>query len=271
MPLSTITHLYTYPIKSTIGQSLQESEVLARGLAFDRQWGLFDQDGVAVTGRKFQNLLRLKTTFADGQLNIHLEGELIFSIPTTLPNENSIPAQVFSGKTNGIPVSQAIDAWFSDFLGVNCRFLHINPAIHRAVLPKHGGQENDTVNFADQCPVLLLSEASLADLNSKIDQKTIGHRNFRPNIVISGQNAFEEDQWKRIKIGNCEFDINQSCERCVFTTIDPDSREKHPQQEPLRTLVTYRKNARGGAIFGVHMTPRVLGKINIGDKVTVLA
>lgn len=270
MALSTTTHLYTYPIKSTIGQSLQESTVLERGLAYDRQWGVFDQDGIAVTGRKFQDLLRLETRIADEQLAIYLENESLFSIPITLPNKDSIPAQVFSGRTAGIPISQEIDAWFSNFLGISCRFLHINPQVHRAVLPKHGGQEDDTVNFADQCPVLLLSEASLADLNSKMDQ-AISHRNFRPNIVISGQLPFEEDQWRRIKIGSCEFDINQSCERCVFTTIDPDSREKNPRQEPLRTLATYRKNARGGAIFGVHMTPRVLGKIRVGDEVTVLA
>lgn len=265
-----ISHLYCYPIKSTIGNSLQASRVTPRGLQYDRQWGLFDKEGVALTGRKFQDLLRIKTNIADGQLHISLDGDQVFSVSIDSNVTEQLPAQVFSGHTHGVSLSTAIDAWFSDFLQQECRFLHIKNEINRPVLAKHGGREGDSVNFADQCPILLLSEASLADLNSKMNH-TIDYRHFRPNIVISGNPAFSEDEWQQIRIGECIFTINQSCERCVFTTINPDTLEKHPQQEPLRTLLTYRRNAKGGPIFGVHMTARQLGIIRVGDSVEVLS
>lgn len=265
----SVTHLYTYPIKSTIGNNSNSASVTPRGLQYDRQWGLFDKAGVAVTGRKFQDLLRVGTEISNGNLKISLDGELVFNVGVIPTSEEEIPARVFSGQTHGISVSAEIDSWFSDLIQHECRLLHMTSDIIRPVLPKHAGQEGDSVHFADQCPILLVSEASMNDLNGKLDQ-AIDHRNFRPNIVISGNTAFTEDEWKQIRIGECTFTINQSCERCVFTTIDLDTRQKHPKQEPLRTLLTYRRNATGGPIFGVHMTARDIGTIKIGDTVEVL-
>lgn len=269
MPAS-VTHLYTYPIKSTIGNSSSSALVTPRGLQYDRQWGLFDREGVAVTGRKFQDLLRVGTEISNGDLKISLDGELVFAVAVQPSSKEELPARVFSGQTHGTPVSAEIDTWFSELIQHECRLLQITDTINRPVLPKHSGQEGDSVNYADQCPILLVSEASMDDLNAKMGQ-AIDHRNFRPNIVISGNTAFSEDGWSRIRIGACTFMINQSCERCVFTTIDPDTRVKHPKQEPLRTLLTYRRNATGGPIFGVHMTARELGRIQVGDEVEVLA
>lgn len=269
MNASVVSHLYTYPIKSTMGQSLSRSAVVARGLEYDRQWGVFDKDGVAMTGRVFPDLLKISTAVSDGNLILSIGKEQLFSIPLYLSNENGVPVRIFSGRTEGIPVSQAVDEWFSGFLKTPCQFLHINSECHRSVLAKHGGKEADTVNFADQCPLLLLSEVSLSDLNSKLVDP-ISHRNFRPNIVISGHLPFEEDQWKLIRLGECVFEVNQSCERCVFTTIDPDTHRKHPDQEPLRTLATYRRNASGGPIFGIHLTPRELGNIHVGDRLEII-
>ncbi|MBX2872123.1 MAG: MOSC domain-containing protein [Saprospiraceae bacterium] len=267
---ASVTHLYTYPIKSTIGNSSTSASVMQRGLQYDRQWGVFDKDGVAVTGRKFQDLLRVGTQVSDGNLRISLDGEPVFNVAVAPASSEELPARVFSGNTHGIPLQKEIDSWFSDLLQHECRLLHMPAAITRPVLAKHAGQEGDAMNYADQCPILLVSEASMDDLNGKLDE-AIDHRHFRPNIVISGNAAFAEDTWKHIRVGDCTFMINQSCERCVFTTINPDSRLKHPRQEPLRTLLTYRRNAKGGPIFGVHMTARDLGMIRVGDKVEVLA
>lgn len=267
---ASVTHLYTYPIKSTIGNSSNSALVTSRGLQYDRQWGLFDKKGVAVTGRKFQDLLRVGTEISNGNLKISLDGELVFDMVVTPALKEALPARVFSGQTHGFPAGSEIDSWFSDLIQHECRLLQITNDIIRPVLSKHSGQEGDSMSYADQCPILLVSEASMDDLNARLDQ-AIDHRNFRPNIVISGHTAFAEDEWKHIRIGDCTFTINQSCERCVFTTIDPDTRLKHPQQEPLRTLLTYRRNEKGGPIFGVHMTGRDLGQIRVGDEVEVLA
>lgn len=265
-----VTKLYNYPIKSTIGNSLESAQVNPRGLLYDRQWGLFDKDGVAVTGRNFEDLLRVNTAVEEGQFKILLDGNEVFNVPVEVDDDAKVPARVFSGRTHGRPVSAEIDSWFSDLLQHECRLLQIHENIVRPVLEKHGGQAGDSMRFADQCPILLVSEASMDDLNSRMDH-SIDHRHFRPNIVISGNTAYAEDTWKHIRIGECTFTVNQSCERCVFTTINPDTRQKHPKQEPLRTLVTYRRNATGGPIFGVHMTARDLGMIRVGDSVELIS
>ena len=119
-------------------------------------------------------------------------------------------------------------------------------------------------------PILLILEASLEDLNARLENP-VSMRNFRPNIVVKGCDSFEEDIWKRIKIGECEFRVVQKCERCVFTTIDPDTLEKNKKAEPLRTLANYRRTSGNDVAFGVHMIPEKLGTIRLGDQVEVIA
>ena len=141
--------------------------------------------------------------------------------------------------------------------------------LHRPVLRKYGGQEGDHHYFADECPILLTNTASLDHLNDKLSH-VIDMRRFRPNIVIEGAGAFDEDTWKRIRIGDCEFDVVQKCKRCVMVTIDPDSGKKDPEQEPLRTLATFRKHPKGGVAFGMHLIPRKTGLLRTGNQIEVL-
>ena len=93
---------------------------------------------------------------------------------------------------------------------------------------------------------------------------------FRPNLVINGTDAWIEDEWKNIKIGECEFKVNQACIRCVLTTIDPVSKTKDPDTEPLRTMNSFRKGPQGGVVFGMHLTPVTLGNIKLNDKIVVI-
>ncbi len=95
-------------------------------------------------------------------------------------------------------------------------------------------------------------------------------RRFRPNLVAAGMGAYAEDDWNRIRVGEAEFRGVERCDRCAVTTIDPDSAEKHPQQEPLLTLSRYRRAPDGGVYFGRNLKPERLGRIRIGDPVEVL-
>ena len=102
----------------------------------------------------------------------------------------------------------------------------------RPVTEERGGRPGDEVSFADECPLLLTSEASLADLNRRAPEPVAMHR-FRPNLVVKDASApYDEDHWRRVRIGGIEFDCAQACRRCVFTTIDPESGERHARQEP---------------------------------------
>jgi uncharacterized protein YcbX len=95
-------------------------------------------------------------------------------------------------------------------------------------------------------------------------------RRFRPNLVVNGQLPYAEDGWRRLRVGEVEFEGVKNCSRCIFTTIDPDTGEKHPDREPLRTLSTYRRRPEGGVFFGQNLIPRSGGVIRVGDPVTVI-
>jgi hypothetical protein len=131
------------------------------------------------------------------------------------------------------------------------------------------GQPGDEVSFADGYPLLLISEASLADLNTRLP-RAVEMRRFRPNLVVDGEMPYAEDGWRRLRVGKVEFEGVKNCSRCIFTTIDPDSGEKHPDREPLRTLSTYRRRPQGGVFFGQNLIPRSRGVIRVGDPVTVI-
>ena len=124
--------------------------------------------------------------------------------------------------------------------------------------------------FSDGFPVLLITEASLEDLNGRLTVKgetPVPMSRFRPNLVVSGAQAFAEDQWKRIRVGNIEFSVVKPCSRCVIPTIDINTGLKYP--EPIRTLGEYRK--RDGKIyFGQNLIHSGLGKLKVGDHVTIL-
>jgi hypothetical protein len=124
------------------------------------------------------------------------------------------------------------------------------------------------VGFADGFPFLINSLASLQELNGHLGIP-VDMRRFRPNIVVEGSTAWQEDKWRKLKLGNQSFDIVKPSSRCVLTTVDPDTGIKDPGLQPLRMLSSYRRTANG-VIFGqnaIHETP---GIIHTDDSVTVI-
>lgn len=262
-----ITELNIYPIKSTRQVKLENSTVLNTGLAHDREWLLVDQNKELITARTYPRLLQVQSQVADNRLKITTPLDSFTFQPG---GENkSITFQFFNEQLSGKPYAEEANQWFSDYLGMTCQLIHQSD-VFRPMLEKRGGQDGDRVNFGDEGPILLIGEGSLNDLNSRLDSPvTMGH--FRPNIVINGAAPYAEDQWKQIRIGDCKFKVAQVCRRCVFTTIDPKTQEKNKKGEPLRTLSGYRKVDGGGVAFGMHLIPRGLGEISLGDTLEVIA
>ena len=124
------------------------------------------------------------------------------------------------------------------------------------------------MSFADGYPYLLVNQASLDALNDELDQP-VSLRHFRPNLVVSGEYAWEEDDWKVIQIGDVVFDVAKPCSRCVLTTVDPDTGIKSSEQQPLRTLVSIRTLPEG-VCFGVNLVPRNEGALELGAEFRVL-
>ena len=127
-------------------------------------------------------------------------------------------------------------------------------------------REDDHTGFADGYPILLISEESLQDLNTRL-ASPIPMNRFRPNLVVRGCEPYAEDTWNKIKIGDVELAIVKPCARCEVTTIDKETLER--SKEPLKTLGRYRKH-KLGAIFGQNVIPLNKGRIQVGNTVEVL-
>jgi hypothetical protein len=160
----------------------------------------------------------------------------------------------------------AAHAWFSRYLGFDCRLVYMDEAAHRPVDPQYA-PEGREVSFADGYPLLLTAEASLADLNARLDAPVPMNR-FRPNLVVAGGMAFAEDGWSRVRIGAVPFQVVKPCARCVVTTIDPQTAAQG--KEPLRTLSRFRRR-QGKVFFGENLIPEQPGIVRVGDPVEVLA
>lgn len=266
--MARITHLNIYPLKSTQAQALEKVQVMPRGLQHDRRWALINSENRTITGRDFPKLLDLSVKTEAQGLQVLLSGEKVLSVALPTTEAERVAVHVFSNSSTALVAESAVNQWFSDYLNTAARLVFMDEDSERALGAKYGGTEKDTVSLADEAPVLLISAASLGDLNERLEQPvTMAH--FRPNIIVEDTEPFAEDKWKRIRIGTAEFKAGRQCKRCIFTTIDPITKQKNAHGEPLRTLSTYRKQD-GGVIFGQLFIPVKMGEIKVGDRVEVV-
>jgi len=263
-----LTEINIYPIKSTRRIALTESEVLARGLPWDRRWMLVDEDNRFITARQHPRLALVSTELGATTLQVSVAGGDRLQLPLQPQCGDKTSVTVWGDQCDAVPAGRQADAWFSDYLGLSCRLVQMTDDLVRPVSRDYG-QPGDEVSFADGFPLLVISETSLQDLNRRLE-RPVSMRRFRPNLVVSGSQPYEEDQWRRIRVGDVLFEGVKNCSRCVFTTVDPDTGVKDPDTEPLRTLSSYRKRPAGGVYFGQNLVPRSRGVVRLGDTVEVL-
>lgn len=258
--------IYCYPIKSLGGFRLEEANLQERGLQFDRRWMLVDKEGNFLSQRKQPKMALLQTELSKEGVAVYTKAQPDKSI--LIPFEPStfelISVRVWDDEILGQLVDNKINQWFSDILDFSCKLVYMPTSTERKVPPKYAAK-NESVSFADGMPYLLIGQASLDDLNSRLDLPVPMDR-FRPNLVYSGGNAFEEDGWDKLKIGDALFKITKPCARCIMTTIDQSTGKKY--KEPLKTLSAYR-NFGGKVMFGQNMSLLEGEKIKVGDILTV--
>jgi uncharacterized protein YcbX len=177
-----------------------------------------------------------------------------------------LPATVWGDRVNAACAASSASDWLSKYFGISCRLAFMDQRAHRGVAAEYGRQ-GDVVSFADAMPLLLATDVSLADLNRRLKEPLCMSR-FRPNVVLDGDVPWEEDGWKQLQIGEVEFEATHRCARCVVTTIDQTTGEKSSDNEPLKTLATFRRDSEG-VYFGQNLVPRGSGTIRVGDDVTV--
>jgi uncharacterized protein YcbX len=201
---------------------------------------------------------------ADG-LVASLNGDRIL-VANAMTADEKRNVKVWSSSVKGDFYPREVDEWFSSALGVSCRLVSMPETTRRKVNPFYAVRKfKDTVSFADGYPFLLIGEGSLADLNSKLEDPVPMNR-FRPNFVVTGSGPFEEDTWKRIRIGSTEFHVVKPSARCVITTVDQATGLKNGT-EPLKTLSSYR-NRNGNVLFGQNLIAETAGAtVRVGDAV----
>ena len=262
-----LSGLYLYPIKSSAPLEMQTAVVEPRGLQHDRRWMVVDADGSFLTGRQLPRLTLVRA-HPDSQ-GLSLEAPGMPSLQVPFPQtEATVPVNVWKNEVAAKRAQAAADAWLSEFLQQPVHLVHMDASIVRPMTDPHS-RPGDEVSFADAFPLLLISRAALDGLNARL-AKPVSMLQFRPNLVVDGVAAHAEDGWKRIRIGEVEFDVAKACTRCVFTTVDPARGERDPDGEPLRTLIGYRRTPEG-VTFGQNLIPRSLGSVRVGDAVEVLA
>ncbi len=259
-----LSGIYIYPIKSAAGISLNTAQVEKRGFQYDRQWMLVDETGKFLTQRQFPRMALISVLLDRDKLVVKTPNRESLSIPIHMDSDHHIRVQVWNDVCDAISLGEEISQWFSDFLGISCQLVYMPESSFRPVNPRYA-TDNEQVSFADGFPFLLISEASLEDLNQRLAEPVPMNR-FRPNLVVSGCEAFAEDTWRSIRIGSILFRVVKPCDRCSITTVEQSLGIRG--KEPLPTLAKYRRS-NGKILFGQNLIPEKLGVLQVGDSVEI--
>lgn len=257
-----LTSLIFYPIKSCGGIAVQEARIAESGLSVeglnDREWMVVDAKGRFLTQRDFPRMAAITPRITAGALEVAMPGMPALQISLTLPSPDSrrtIDVQIWDDHVVADDCGEACADWFSQALKTPCRLVRHRQGTQRHADPAWTGGTEVPALFSDGFPILVISEASLADLNEKLmrqDRSALPMNRFRPNIVIGGVEAFEEDYAAWITLGDAVLKPVKPCPRCPVPSVDQASGEVGP--DPLDILRTYRINAKvnGAITFGMN-------------------
>ena len=258
----TVSELIVYPIKSLGGMALQSATLTDRGLEHDRRWMLVDEHNHFITQRDVAAMALLQVNLLPNGLEIrHKTNSATFTIPFLLTSTETTMVQVWSSRCRAQWVSCEADGFFSEMLAKKCRLVYMAQSTKRPVDGRYAFKKELT-SFADDFPLLMIGQASLDDLNSRLAAPMLMDR-FRPNIVFTGGAAFAEDDLSHFTINDISFFGVKRCARCPIVTINQQTAKA--AKEPLKTLATYRFT-NNKVYFGQNLLFEGSGTIHVGDR-----
>jgi len=266
MTPGVLKEIWIYPIKSLGGIALQTASVRRKGLRFDRRWMLIDNNGIAMTQRIYPAMALFKVRIERESIAIDFKKDdkvlssISFPLIKTVPQ--SVSAQVWGDRVEVNEVDHTVSEWFSDLLKNTCRLVAFPEDNPRPVDEKYRVAD-DHVSLADAYPFLIIGQASLDDLNQKLEQAVPMNR-FRPNFVFTGGTPYIEDTWRDLTIGEVPFVAVKKSDRCILITVNQETGERGA--EPLRTLSTYRKESNK-VFFGQNLIAIKEGQVSVGDLI----
>jgi uncharacterized protein YcbX len=278
-----VSGLFVHPLKGARPVAVSSLELDELGAIGDRRCMLVDDDGVVITPRDTPRLAQITALYpvesgvivSEAPLQLSIEGAADIEI---WPHAHSPAVRMVRCWNDTLEMADAGDSaarWCSDAIGRSCRVMYMLPTSRRPLQAKYAGPVKATERFVsvtDGAPLLLLGEQSVAALNERLlgsGSAAVPSSRFRPNVLLSGGSAHDEDTWSLVRIGNVELGVGSQCVRCVVTTLDVESLTR--SAEPLRTFAEYRRGSDGGVVFGMNATHVRSGTINLHDTVTVLA
>jgi uncharacterized protein YcbX len=265
-----VTGLYIYPIKSCRGIALEQAIVTAKGLLWDREFMLVDTQGNFLTQRQYPQLATVAVALLEQSLILTWEAHSLILHPQDEGNRSAV--LIWRDRTWGIDQGDTVADWFSEILRQPCRLVRQAPEAIRPVDSRYAPNTSTPVSFADGYPLLLTGEGSLAELNRRLAEKgssAVPMDRFRPNLVVDSTTPFIEDEWQKIEVGGVKLAVVKPCSRCLVPTTDQKTGERNPEQEPLKTLQSFRRSPLG-VLFGQNLIPETVGIIRRGDDVTAL-
>ena len=288
-PLATvmITHITVYPVKSCKGVKLAKCSLDATcGLQDDRRYAFVDAHGVFLSQRRFPKLCLITPTYPiGGALSLKAPGQPLLKVPVT--DEGTMKTcRIWSDTVVAVDQGDDSAKWISDYLKTpGLRLMRFPDKAFRRVDIKYSKKTCETA-FSDGFPILLANDASLADLNARLAQNhssPIPMDRFRPNIVVSGAEAWSEDRWGSMTSDSLELNVVKPCSRCKIPTIDQATgRTAAPagggdegggpgQAEPNKTLKAFRSGAALAAIDPFFAAPKRKNDVFFGQNLVHFA
>jgi uncharacterized protein len=261
-----VTQLFIYPVKSLAGIAVQEAALSTRGILHDRRWMIVDENNLFISQRSRPVMSLIKVALSNNTLHLFTTADtkgvhIPLEITTAQP---IVQVKVWDSVCEVIDGFEDANIWLSEQLSISCRLVYM-PIETKRLINSDLVPEGAVVSFADGYPYLILGTASLADLNGRLECP-VGLDRFRPNIVITTEAPFEEDQWKSFRIGQSLFNGVKPCARCVMVNVDQQTAAS--SKEPLKTLASYRE-VNHKVLFGLNgLWSGGAERIRVGDQVS---
>lgn len=263
-----IDQLWVFPIKSCAGISVNEAQLTCTGLQWDRHWMVVDSEGAFVTQRELPRMALIHTALTDHGCEVNAPGMAALSLAFDATGSSTV-VKVWGDTVSALDMGEVAAKWFSDFLGPDApsdlkqlRLVRFDPGARRTSSAKWTSGREAVTQFADGFAVLVASTASLHELNMRLAQgghTAVSMNRFRPNIVLAGLEAHDEDRIGSWRIdtagGDAVLDCVKPCARCPVPNIDPSTAMSTPAVGD--TLQTYRQDRRleGAVTFGMNAIP----------------
>jgi uncharacterized protein YcbX len=258
--MAIVQELFIYPLKSARGIAQSAARIAVTGFEWDRQWMAVDALGTFISQRTHPHLARVEPAITGDSLTLTARDLKPLQLPLE-PCGEAVSVKVWNDHCAGLDQGDEAAKWISTAVGDVLRLVRKTPSLDRLANAEFAGTTPTPVSFVDGFPFLVCNQASLADLNTRMPVP-IPMERFRPNIVLSGLAAFEEDRIEVLKMGAITLRLVKPCTRCIITSTDQKSGERSTNPLPVlrkfrfnRTLlgVMFGENAVASAGVGYHL------------------